>query len=53
VIKALAGAPDRLPVLLGNSGVGKSSFAQAGELAAVHASTLLDLLTLAIMLPNS
>ena len=35
VIKALAGAPDRLPVLLGNSGVGKSSVAQAGVLAAL------------------
>ena len=27
--------PDRLPVLLGNSGVGKSSLAQAGVLAAL------------------
>jgi formylglycine-generating enzyme required for sulfatase activity len=35
VIKALAGAPDNLPVLLGNSGVGKSSLAQAGVLAAL------------------
>jgi formylglycine-generating enzyme required for sulfatase activity len=35
VIKALAGAPDKLPVLLGNSGVGKSSVAQAGVLAAL------------------
>ena len=35
VIKALAGAPDKLPVLLGNSGVGKSSLAQAGVLAAL------------------
>jgi hypothetical protein len=35
VIKALAGAPDKLPVLLGNSGVGKSSLAQAGALAAL------------------
>jgi hypothetical protein len=34
VIKALARAPDKLPVLLGNSGVGKSSVAQAGVLAA-------------------
>ena len=32
---ALAAAPDRLPVLLGNSGVGKSSLAQAGVLAAL------------------
>jgi formylglycine-generating enzyme required for sulfatase activity/class 3 adenylate cyclase len=35
VIKALASAPDKLPVLLGNSGVGKSSVAQAGVLAAL------------------
>jgi hypothetical protein len=35
VIKALAGVPDKLPVLLGNSGVGKSSVAQAGVLAAL------------------
>jgi formylglycine-generating enzyme required for sulfatase activity len=35
VINALAGAPDKLPVLLGNSGVGKSSLAQAGVLAAL------------------
>ena len=35
VIRALEGAPDRLPVLLGNSGVGKSSLAQAGVLAAL------------------
>jgi hypothetical protein len=34
VIKALATMPDKLPVLLGNSGVGKSSLAQAGVLAA-------------------
>jgi hypothetical protein len=34
VLSALAGAPDRLPVLIGNSGVGKSSLAQAGVLAA-------------------
>jgi conflict system STAND superfamily ATPase/TIR domain-containing protein len=32
VLSALAGAPDRLPVLLGNSGVGKSSLAKAGVL---------------------
>src|SRR5262249_34960960 len=30
-----AATPDKLPVLLGNSGVGKSSLAQAGVLAAV------------------
>jgi formylglycine-generating enzyme required for sulfatase activity len=35
VISALAAAPDRLPVLLGNSGVGKSSLAQAGVRAAL------------------
>ena len=33
VLSALAAAPDRLPVLLGNSGVGKSSLARAGVLA--------------------
>jgi hypothetical protein len=35
VLNALATAPDKLPVLLGNSGVGKSSLAQAGVLAAL------------------
>jgi tetratricopeptide (TPR) repeat protein len=35
VLWALAMAPDRLPVLIGNSGVGKSSLAQAGVLAAL------------------
>ena len=35
VLSALAGAPDRLPVLIGNSGVGKSSLAKAGVLAAL------------------
>jgi hypothetical protein len=34
VLSALASTPDRLPVLIGNSGVGKSSLAQAGVLAA-------------------
>jgi hypothetical protein len=34
VLKALA-APGRIPVLIGNSGVGKSSLAQAGVLAAL------------------
>jgi hypothetical protein len=34
VIKTLETAPESLPVLLGNSGVGKSSLAQAGVLAA-------------------
>src|ERR1700740_1320723 len=33
VISALEAAPGKLPVLLGNSGVGKSSLAQAGVLA--------------------
>jgi hypothetical protein len=35
VISALAATPDKLPILLGNSGVGKSSLAQAGVLAAL------------------
>jgi formylglycine-generating enzyme required for sulfatase activity len=35
VLDALAAASDRLPLLLGNSGVGKSSLAQAGVLAAL------------------
>ena len=35
VLSALAADPDRLPVLLGNSGVGKSSLTQAGVLAAL------------------
>ena len=34
MLNALA-APDRLPVLIGNSGVGKSSVAKAGVLAAL------------------
>src|SRR6202034_1024288 len=34
VIRALEATPDKLPILLGNSGVGKSSLAQAGVLAA-------------------
>ena len=33
--RRLSAAPDRLPVLIGNSGVGKSSLAQAGVLAAL------------------
>jgi class 3 adenylate cyclase len=36
VLNALAAAPDRLPVLLGNSGVGKSSVAQAGVFACLQ-----------------
>jgi hypothetical protein len=35
VITTLAAMPNKLPILLGNSGVGKSSLAQAGVLAAV------------------
>jgi formylglycine-generating enzyme required for sulfatase activity len=35
VLSELAVAPDRLPVLLGNSGVGKSSLAKAGVLASL------------------
>jgi hypothetical protein len=35
VLSALAAAPDQLPVLIGNSGVGKSSLALAGVLAAL------------------
>jgi hypothetical protein len=35
VLKALADEPNKLPVLIGNSGVGKSSLAQAGVLAAL------------------
>jgi formylglycine-generating enzyme required for sulfatase activity len=36
VVTALASAPDRIPVLFGNSGVGKSSLAQAGVLACLR-----------------
>ena len=35
VIEALAAMPDKIPVLIGNSGVGKTSIAQAGVLAAL------------------
>src|SRR5579864_7605132 len=35
VIRSLDAMPDKLPLLLGNSGVGKSSLAQAGVLAAI------------------
>ncbi|MGO9327122.1 MAG: SUMF1/EgtB/PvdO family nonheme iron enzyme [Steroidobacteraceae bacterium] len=35
ILSALATAPERLPLLIGNSGVGKSSLAQAGVLAAL------------------
>jgi formylglycine-generating enzyme required for sulfatase activity len=35
VLGALAAMPDKLPIVLGNSGVGKSSIAQAGVLAAL------------------
>jgi conflict system STAND superfamily ATPase len=34
VIATIQAAPDKLPLLLGNSGIGKSSVAQAGMLAA-------------------
>jgi WD40 repeat protein len=33
VLKVLAADPERMPILIGNSGVGKSSLAQAGVLA--------------------
>jgi formylglycine-generating enzyme required for sulfatase activity len=36
VIKTLAEAPDRIPILFGNSGVGKSSLAQAGVLSCLR-----------------
>jgi formylglycine-generating enzyme required for sulfatase activity len=36
VLNVLAAQPGRLPVLLGNSGVGKSSLAQAGVIAALR-----------------
>ena len=36
VLSVLAAEPARLPVLLGNSGVGKSSLAQAGVIAALR-----------------
>jgi len=35
VVRTLETTPDKLPVLLGNSGVGKSSLAQAGVLASL------------------
>ena len=35
VIRTLEAHPDKLPILLGNSGVGKSSLAQAGIMAAL------------------
>ena len=39
VLKTLAAAPGQLSILLGNSGVGKSSVAQAGVLAALKRQT--------------
>jgi formylglycine-generating enzyme required for sulfatase activity len=39
IIKVLAAAPDKLPILIGNSGVGKTSLAQAGVLAALTRQT--------------
>jgi formylglycine-generating enzyme required for sulfatase activity len=38
-VGALAAAPDRLALLIGNSGVGKSSLAQAGVIAALMRQT--------------
>jgi formylglycine-generating enzyme required for sulfatase activity len=35
IIRALEAKPDKLPILLGNSGVGKSSVAQAGVIGAL------------------
>ena len=40
VLQALNEHPDRIPVLVGNSGVGKSSLAQAGVLAALRRQAL-------------
>jgi hypothetical protein len=40
VLDALDAGADRIPLLLGNSGVGKSSLAQAGVLAALRRQTL-------------
>src|SRR4051794_21887306 len=42
VLSALAAAADRLPLLIGNSGVGKSSLAQAGVLAALKRQAFPD-----------
>jgi hypothetical protein len=42
VLTALAAATDRFPVLLGNSGVGKSSLVLAGALAALKRQAWLD-----------
>jgi formylglycine-generating enzyme required for sulfatase activity len=42
VIGALAATPNKLPVLIGNSGVGKSSLAQAGVLAALMRQAWLE-----------
>ncbi len=39
VLDALAASPNRLAVLIGNSGVGKSSLAQAGVIAALRGQT--------------
>ena len=39
VLHALHTTPDRLPIVLGNSGVGKSSIAQAGVLASLKRQT--------------
>ena len=42
VVRALAVRPDKLPILVGNSGVGKSSLAQAGVIAALMRQAWLD-----------
>jgi formylglycine-generating enzyme required for sulfatase activity len=42
VINALATTPDKMPILLGNSGVGKSSLAQAGVIGAMLRQSLPD-----------
>jgi formylglycine-generating enzyme required for sulfatase activity len=39
VIGALAASPDKLPILIGDSGVGKSSLARAGVIAALMRQT--------------
>jgi TIR domain len=42
VIRTLEGRPDKLPILLGDSGVGKSSIAQAGVLASLQRQSFPD-----------
>jgi putative ribosome biogenesis GTPase RsgA len=43
VIDPIAAVPGKLPILFGNSGVGKSSLAQAGVLAALMGEVWPDL----------